>query len=282
MKRILNLTLLLCALSFTQMIGQIRTPAASPMSTLTQAVGLGEISLEYSRPSKKGRDIFGANGLVPADKIWRTGANQISKITLSDDMMIEGKEVKAGSYGILTKPGKSTWAVHFYEYDGGNWSSYVEKTPAVAVNVTAVNLPFTVETFTMMVGDIKSNGATLSMMWDDVMVPIKLSTEVDKKVMASIDRVLAGPSTGDYYAAGSYYHDSGKDLNKALKWVQMATKVGEPRYWQVRKESLILADLGRYTEAVKSAKKSLELAKAAGNDDYVKMNTESIAMWAKK
>ncbi len=282
MKRILNLTLLLCAFSMTQMIGQIRTPAPSPFASYTQAIGLGEVTVEYSRPSKKGRDIFGTDALVPNGKIWRTGANQISKITFTDDMMVEGKEIKAGSYGILTKPDASKWAVHFYPYESGNWSSYVEKDPAVAVEVMTQKMPMTVETFTILFGNLKSDEATMSIMWDDTYVPIKLETEVDSKVMAAIDKTLAGPSAGDYYAAGTYYHDSGKDLNKALKWVQMATKTDNPRFWQVRRESLILADLGRYTEAIKAAKLSLELATKAGNEDYVKMNNDSIAMWMKK
>ena len=127
MKKLLSLTLLVCTLCTTQMIGQIRTPSASPSSTLTQTVGLSEVTVVYSRPSKKGRTIFGADGLVPTGKVWRTGANQATKITISDDMTVEGSALKAGSYAILTIPGSSKWAVHFYEHESGNWSSYVGK-----------------------------------------------------------------------------------------------------------------------------------------------------------
>ena len=98
--------------------------------------------------------------------------------------------------------------------------------------------------------------------------------------MASIDKVMNGPSTNDYFNAGTYYHTSGKDLNKALEYVQKATSSGEPKFWQVRREALILADLGRKAEAIKAAKKSLELAKTAGNDDYVRMNEKSLKAWS--
>ncbi|WP_235296107.1 DUF2911 domain-containing protein [Portibacter marinus] len=282
MRKIFNLTLLMCALAMTTAMGQIRTPAPSPKATVTQEFGIGEINLEYSRPSKKGRDIFGTNALVPYDKIWRTGANQATKISFSDDVMVEGKKLDAGSYAILTKPGQSQWAVHFYPYEGGNWGAYVDKDPAAAVMVKPVKLQMSFETFTIMFGNLTSDGATMGMMWDDVYIPVKISTDVDVKVMAAIDRVLAGPTPADYYAAGVYYLNAGKDLDKALEYVQKQTKVGEPRFWQLRQESLILAELGRYNEAIKVAEKSLALAKEAGNDDYVKMNNDSIAMWKKK
>lgn len=282
MKKIFNLTLLMCVLSATTLLGQIKTPAPSPKTTITQEFGIGEISIEYSRPSKKGRDIFGTDALVPYGKIWRTGANQAMKVTFSDDVSVEGKDLKAGSYAVLTKPGKSEWAVHFYAYESASWNSYVEKDPAAAVMVKPAKLNMAFETFTVMVGNMTGSSATLGLAWDDTYVPVSISTDVDTKVMASIDRTLAGPSNGDYYNAGVYYLNAGKDLNKALEYVQKATKSGEPRFWQLRQESLILAKLGRYKEATNVAKKSLELATTAGNADYIKMNNDSIKMWMSK
>lgn len=282
MRKLLSFTLLFCAFASTSLMAQIQTPPASPKAMVTQQFGVGEIELEYSRPSKKGRDIFGVNALVPYDKIWRTGANQATKITFSDDVKVGMNDLKAGSYAILTKPGKSQWAVHFYTYEGGNWGSYVDKTPAAAVMVEPVKVQMSFETFTIMFGNLSDNSVTMGMMWDDTYVPVRITSDVDSKVMASIDRTLAGPSPADYYAAGVYYLNAGKDLNKALEYVRKQTQTGEPRYWQLRQESLILAELGRYKEAMNVAQKSLELATKAGNDDYVKMNNDSIAMWKKK
>lgn len=282
MKKLFNLTLLIGLLFVSQMEGQIRTPAPSPSAKIMQTVGLTDVEVEYSRPGKKGRDIFGSDALVPYGKLWRTGANQATKISFSTDVKVGGKELAAGSYAILTKPERSEWAVNFYTYETGNSGSYVEKEPAAVVTAVPQQLPFTIESFTIMFGDLSSNSASLGMMWDDAIIQLPLSTDVDGAVMASIDKTLAGPTSGDYYAAGSYYHDSGKDLEKALKWVRKATKTDSPRYWQVRKESLILADMGKYKEAIAAAKLSLDLATKAGNDDYVKMNNDSIAKWMKK
>lgn len=282
MKRIFNVLFIFCALGLTNINAQINTPAASPSAKVSQDVGLSTVTIEYSRPSKKDRKLFGADGLVPNGSWWRTGANSATKITFSDDTNVEGKEVKAGSYAILTKPEGMKWTVNFYPYTGSSWGSYREATPAASVMVNASKVPLEMETFTIMVGNLTMDGGTLGMMWGDMYVPVKLTTAVDKQVMANIDRVLAGPSAGDYYTAANYYHSAGKDLNKALMWIQKATKVDNPRFWQVRREALILADLGRYQEAIKAAQLSHDLAEKAGNADYVKMNKDSIAMWSKK
>jgi len=280
MLRNLTLTIVFAASIAAMAIGQIRTPAPSPSATISQTVGLTDVEVVYSRPAAKGRTIFADNGLVPFGKIWRTGANQITKVSFSDDVTIEGKELKKGAYGVLTLPGSSKWAVHFYEYETGNWGSYREKTPAVAVEVMSKSNANNVESFTISVDDIHMEGATLNIAWANTVVPVSIGVHAKKQVMASIDKVMAGPSTGDYYNAGSFLFESGGDLNKALMYVQKATKTDSPRFWQVRRESLILAGLGRKAEAITAAKLSLDLAKKAGNDDYIKMNTDSIKEWS--
>jgi hypothetical protein len=265
-----------------QVFGQIRTPQPSPTSETKQTVGLTEVSLVYSRPSVKGRTIFTADGLVPHGEIWRLGANQATKISFSDDVKVGGKAIKGGDYALLSKPNEKSWEIMFFPYETGNWGSYVEKTPAATVKVDAQALPFSVESFTMMLGDLTSNTANLYVMWDKTAIAIPIEAEVDKKVMAGIDKVMAGPSANDYYAAASYYHDAGKDLNKALEMIQKATKVEKPAFWQVRREALILADLGKKDAAIEAAKKSKALAEKAGNKDYVRMNEKSIKEWTSK
>ncbi len=274
-----TITLLFVLSVATIAMGQIRTPAASPSAMFKQTVGLTEVTIEYSRPSMKGRAIFG--DLVPFDKVWRLGANQITKFTFSEDVTVEGKALKAGSYGVLAKPGMKSWDVHFYDYDTGNWGSYVEKTPTAVVTVAPVQAPgIKVESFFITIADLTANGGLIEFIWDSTIVPVKLGVHTDKAVMANIDQVMAGPSAGDYFNAGTYLHESGKDLAKALMYVQKATHTDNPRFWQVRREALILADMGKKAEAIKAAKKSLELATTAGNDDYIKMNNDSIKKWS--
>jgi hypothetical protein len=261
---------------------QIQTPSSSPAASFSQDVGLTTISAEYSSPGVKGRTIFAADGLVPFGKVWRTGANAATKITFSDDVKIEGQELKGGSYAVLTIPNADAWKVHFYPYESSNFGSYVEQEPAAIVSVSPVALPFSVHNFMIMVNGISAthDAAVLQIVWDNVLVPMNVSVNTDAKVMASIERAMSGPSTNDYFSAASYMHETGKDLEKALKYVQKATHGDNPMFWQVRREALILADLGRKDEAIAAAKKSLELAQKAGNQDYIRMNEKSIEEWS--
>lgn len=279
MKNLFAVLLLIAFTAFTTE-AQIKTPSASPSATVTQTVGLTDVTIEYSRPSAKGRTIFGADALVPNGKLWRTGANAVTKITFSDDVMIEGKELKAGKYGVLTVPSASTWAVNFYTHESNSWNSYTEKEPTLAVTVSPKRINYSIETFTISVDDLKADGATLNLGWANKIVPIKVATHADKAVMANIDQVMAGPSRGDYYNAANYYFTSGKDMNKALEWINKAIDENDMKFWQVKKKSEILGALGKKKEAIKTAKVSLELATKAGNDDYVKMNNDNIKKWS--
>lgn len=280
MKKIL---LLLCVtlVSFS-MEAQINTPAPSPASTLAQTVGLTDVTVEYSRPSMRGRTIFG--DLVPYDKLWRTGANGYTLITFGDDVKIDGQDVKAGTYSIFTKPGADSWEVFFYtDTQGGgtprDWddSKVVAKTTA-KVYPMPEGMP--VETFTITIDDLTNNGATLGLLWEKVYVGVKFEVPTDAAVSKNIDRVLNGPGAGDYYAAAVYYSSTGKDINKAKEWMDKAMAMNEkPAFWQLRQQSLIQAKAGDKKAAIATAKKSLAAAEEAGNADYVKMNKDSLKEW---
>lgn len=283
MKKV-QLLLVFALFMVSETFGQIKTPAASPTANVSQMIGLTEFNLEYSRPSMKGRTIFGTGegALVEYGKLWRTGANRATKLSFDTDITLGGSEMKKGTYAILTKPGAEKWTVNFYEYKSGSWSSYKEAEPAASFEVKTSKMPMDVESFTMLFGSFGHGTAKLHLMWEKTMLSIAIDTKVDALVMKNAEKVLAGPSAGDYYALGSYMYDSGKegkDLEKALEYVQKATSGDKPRFWQVRKEALILAKLGRYKGAIKAAKKSMALAEEAKNADYVKMNKNSINEW---
>lgn len=257
---------------------QVRTPSASSGVKVETTVGLTQIGLDYSAPSAKGRDIFG--GLVPYGEVWRTGANQAVKITFSDGVIVDGSAVAAGSYAVLTKPGKEAWEVMFFPYESGSWNSYLEKKPAaVAKGIVSKRMP-AVETFSITVNNISMEGAHLTMAWANTQVEVPLTVEVKEKVMANIQQVMAGPSSNDYFQAATFMHEAGIDKELALEYVQKANKMlDSPRYWMVRREATLLADLGKKQEALKKAQESLKLAKEAGNMDYVRMNEASIKEW---
>lgn len=260
---------------------QIQTPAPSPTAEVKTRVGLTDVTLLYSRPSMKGRTIFAADGLVPFGSVWRTGANSATKLSFSDDVKLGGQALKAGDYALLTKPGANEWTVMLFPYESTNWAGYPEKTPAATFTVKPEKLGNSVESFTMDINNYSNDGAHIELMWDMTKVSLPLAVEVDGKVMAAIDRMMAGPSANDLYAAASYMHDTGKDLNKALEYIQKANAMS-PQFWTLRRESLILADMGKKADAINVAKKSLEMAEKAKNDDYVRMNKASIAEWSKK
>lgn len=270
---------LVFALATLPMMAQISTPAPSPSAEIEQMVGLTEVSVEYARPGMKGRTIFAEDGLVPFGEVWRTGANAATKIEFDTDVMFAGAEVEAGAYAILTKPMKEEWEIMLFPYESGNWTTYVEQEPAATVKAKSAKAPTTVESFTMMFANLEMDGAVLVMMWENTMVPVQIKVNVDEAVMASIEQTMAGPSANDYHAAASYLLSADKDLEKALEYVQKANASGE-RFWMVRTEALILGKLGRKADAIETAKKSLELAKEAGNADYVRLNEKSIKEWS--
>lgn len=278
-----KLLLFLCvvAISFS-MEAQITTPAPSPASKLEQKVGLTDVTVDYSRPSMRGRTIFG--DLVPYNKLWRTGANAYTKISFGDDVTIDGQEVKAGTYSIFTKPGESNWEVFFYTdtQGGGVPSDWDESKVAAKTTVPVIKMPegVTVETFTITVDDLKTNSANLGLMWDNVYVAVPFEVPTDAAVEKDIERALGGPSASDYYAAAVYYSSEGKDINKAKEWMEKAmSMIKEPRFWQLRQQSLIYAKAGDKKAAIETAKKSLAGAEKAGNADYVKMNKDSLKEW---
>lgn len=279
-KIILVMTIVLASLNG---IAQVKTPAPSPKSTVEQMVGLTEVTVVYSRPSKKGRTIFG--DLVPFGKLWRTGANKNSIVTFSDDVVIKGQTLKKGSYAIFTTPKVDMWEVVFYA-DTENWGTpedWNEKNVALSTNVDAQMLSNAVETFTIGINNIDNNSATLDLSWDKTLVPIKFEVPTQKIAMASIEKVLAGPTSGDYFSSAQYFYQSNGDLNKALEYVNKAIDLNKDKpFWYTRQKSLIQAKLGDKKGAIETAKISLAAATAAKNEDYVKMNNDSIAEWSKK
>ncbi|TBW29361.1 DUF2911 domain-containing protein [Gramella sp. KN1008] len=277
MKRILSGLFFICC---AVMSAQIQAPAPSPLGKIEQKVGLTDVSIEYSRPGVKGREVFG--DLVPYGKTWRTGANMNTTITFSDDVMIDGKELKKGSYAIYTIPNEDSWEVMFYTSTNnpGLPQEWDEKKVALKANASVEELPLEVETFTIFINEIKNDSAEIQFVWEDTMASLPFTVPTDEKTMASIERVMNGPTANDYFAAASYYHAEGKDLEKAHEWISMAVeKAGDQAFWILREKSLIEADMGKKKEAIATAKRSLASAQKANNAAYVKMNKESIAEW---
>jgi len=279
-KSILLSMLVLSSLGWVK--AQIQTPAPSPAAKVEQRIGLVDVSIEYSRPSVKGREIFG--GLVPYDSIWRTGANTATKITFSDDVNFGGVDVKKGSYALLTKPGKQSWTIMLFPHNNTSWTSYKDSdvTP-ISVTAAVSTLPkgSHMESLMMAFDELTNNSANFYILWDHVMASVPVKVKTDDAVEASIAKVMAGPSAQDYYSASSYYLSEKKDMKQALTWVNKSIEMGNEKFWVLRTKSLIQHELGDNAGAMDSALKSMELAKEANNSEYIRMNDESLKEWRK-
>ena len=273
--------LLFCAGIFSATASaQIEVPQPSPFTSIEQKVGLTDVTLEYSRPGMRGRNIFG--DLVPYGEIWRTGANANTTITFSDPVTIDGKKLDEGTYAIYTVPKENQWEVIFYK-DSNNWGvpqEWDESKVALRATTGIEQLPFEMETFTIMIDNLKNDSAMLNFIWDNTVAALEFKVPTDEKALASIERMMNGPTAQDYFSSASYYHDAKKDLEQAHQWITKAVELGgEDAYWVLRRKSLIEADLGKKDQAIATAKKSLAAAKKAGNKDYVKLNEDSLKEW---
>ena len=272
------------ALSVSTLIVQaqtLKTPAPSTSQSIKQAFGLGDITLDYSRPSAKGRVLFG--DVVPFGKMWRTGANASTKITFSEDVKVEGKDVKAGTYAIYTIPNKESWEVILYSdlTMAGNTSNYKAESEVLRVVVKPTILSKSVETFTINLADITATSTTLEFVWEKTSVPVKITTEIDTKVMKNIETTMAVDSR-PYFQAANYYYENNKDLNQALIWINKAVEQNPKAFWVTMLKARIELKLNDKKAAIATAEKTVALATEVKNDDYIKMANDLIAEAKKK
>jgi len=277
MKKFLFIT----ALAFVSLdlVAQVLAPAASPAGSVTATVGLTDVKIDYSRPRVKGRKIFGmeATVLVPNGKIWRTGANNGTKISFSDDVKVEGIAVPKGEYLILTWPGATEWTVSLYKDVslGGDTDKYDATKDAANFKVKPEKLTEKVETMTFNVGDISndSKSAKVQLAWENTSVKFAITTDYDAKVMESIE-ASTKVDPYNYFQAAVYYLESGKDLKQALDWINKAADGLSSPYWVLHQKAKIQKGLGDKPGATATANASLESAKKANNRDYQVMNED--------
>lgn len=260
---------------------QINTPAASPSAVISQTLGLTKITVDYSRPSVKGRKIFG--DLVPYAKVWRTGANKITSIKFDDDVLVNGAMMKAGSYGLYTIPGKNEWTIIFNR-DDKQWGAYgydITK-DVIRFNVQPIQPQYFVEQMVIEFEEFTPTTTYLAIKWESTEVRFKIEQKVEDKIMAEIaEKTAKADATSDtYFSAADYYYQKGIKLDEALVW---ATKVleKEKEYWNYQLVARIAAKQNNCAVALPNAEKSMELAKKAGDDAYIKLNQAVFAQCKK-
>jgi len=252
---------------------QIQMPQASPSAKIAQKIGLTDVTVDYSRPSIKGRKIFGE--LVPFGQVWRTGANGAAIITFSTDVEIAGKNVPKGQYAIYSIPGKTEWTI-ILSKETKLWGAigYSAENDLMRFKATSSKTSRKYETFEITFNNMTDNSAELSIKWEQTRVDFKILTEVDGIVMTQIKEMVIDKETKDpslLYSAANYYFTNQKDIPQAHTWISQAV-ASDPKYWTMHLKAKIEVALGMKTEAFESAKKSKEMAIEAQNPDYVALN----------
>ena len=269
MKKIISFlfTILLFQFSYTQ----LQSPVASPRAKVSQKVGLVNINLDYSRPSKKGRTIFG--NIVPFDQIWRTGANQATSISFSDDVKINNQLVEAGEYHVYSVPRENSLDLVIYKKTDawGSLKSFDESLIKARVTSDFYDLPFSIETFTISFGDISNAGASLNISWDNKVAIYVIDAITREKMLNSIEETMAkNPTKNDFRKAAMYYYEENIYIDKAVKWIDIAFDDSDDlKYWQLRYKALINEKAGKIKKAKKYAKKGYEIALKSKSPDAI-------------
>lgn len=255
---------------------QALMPMPSSGQTIIQDFGLGKVTLKYFRPDVKGRKIFG--GLESYGAVWRTGANNATTIEFTDEVSIAGNKVPAGKYALFTIPEKDKWTI-ILNKTADQWGAYDYKKEDDLLRFTVKPMmkKENTETFTMQFSNVTPGSMNLNLMWENVAISIPMMIDYDAKVMANIDKAMMGEKK-PYFAAAQYYYDNGKDLNKALSWVNEAEKSDMKAPWFKLWKAKIQLKMGDKRAAAQTAKLGIEAAKAANNEEYLRLNQAVLDM----
>ncbi len=248
---------------------ELKLPALSPSSTVTSDVSTSKIEITYSRPSMRGRTVFG--DLVPFDQVWRTGANAATKVTFGEDVEIGGKTVKAGTYSLYSIPGRSEWEI-IINTNTGNWGAngYDTKDDVVRLKVKPTQLPSAVETFTVNVGNVTFASCSIDLMWEKTHVSIPVRLPNEQRLLTNIDKAINNP-TIPYQQAATYLYETGQQLDKALDYATKAAEKNPKAYWIQMLRARIAAKAGNAIVAREACAKVVEIAKGtSGEAEYTK------------
>jgi hypothetical protein len=241
---------------------ELNIPRVSQRGTISQRLGLTDITITYHRPEVGGREIWGK--VVPYGKVWRAGANENTAITFTDDVSVEGKPLAAGTYGLHTIPDKDQWTIIFSK-NSTSWGSftYDEKEDALRVMVK----PHVAESFdvlTYLFDDVKPDSAAATLRWDKLAVPFRISVDVKAVVLKSIKnelRNVGGFTWAGYDEAAQWCLDNNYELEQALKWEDTSIQ-NEDRFENWETKSRIYDAMGKKDEAAKALSTALDKATA--------------------
>ena len=274
MKRSL-LALLFIAAAFTAYSQELKLPALSPTARISQDFSTSVIDVTYSRPSMRGRRIFGE--VVAYDEVWRTGANAATKIKFGEDVTVGGQQVKAGEYALYTIPGEDSWEV-ILNKGTGNWGSagYDKAADVARFNIRAKRTAHTVETFTIEITNISLASCRLELSWENTLISIPVKADNEDRLAKAIDKAINNPSI-PYFQAASYYFETHQQTEKAYEYVNKAIEQNPKGFFIYYLKARIAKKLGKRKEAIEAAEKSIETAKgSAFENEYIRNNRRLI------
>lgn len=276
-----TLTTILAAAALPFALTAQDLPQPSPIAKVEQKVGLTNVTIEYSRPSAKGRTVFG--DLVPFGELWRTGANASTKITFDGPVTIDGQTVPAGTYALLSFPNKDSWQVVLNSDAKVNNAGDYKEALNVATTKAAPGKTEHVETFTINFADVVNDGATVELSWANTKAGFRLEAPATELALKNIDATLAGKevTAGNYHSAARFCLERNVRKDKTLEWAKKSVEMDDTRFWTQHTLALAYGANGDKKNAIAAAQKSMELAEKAGVAAYVKMNQEKIAEWSK-
>ncbi|HYI13002.1 MAG TPA: DUF2911 domain-containing protein [Thermoanaerobaculia bacterium] len=271
---IAGLTLLIA----TTALGQVRSPRVSPAATLTQTVGLTDVTIKYSRPGVKGRNIWGE--LVPAGKVWRTGANEATTITFSDDVWINGQKLAKGTYSLHTTPGPDKWTIHFnsvadqwgsYSYDPAKDVLKVEATPQAAEHR---------EWMGFEVPEMTTDTAKIVLRWEKIAVPFTVDTKSTERTMTSFRNAMNPDWRTPYSAAAFAFENKGAATDAEINaWLDQSLKTQE-NIANLYLKARIAERAGNKADAIRYGERAIAAARA-DQADFAGVVRENVDRWKK-
>lgn len=250
-----NYTILLCLLVIlgTEINGQdFRTPRPSPDAAVIQDVGITRVTIDYSSPGVKGRTIWGE--LVPYGKVWRTGANEVTSITFSTPVNVNGNKLEAGTYGIHMIPGKEEWEVIFSgDTKKDDPSNYDGSKDVLRIKVKPQENPFT-ERMAFTITDMDENSANINLVWEKLKLTFGINAETQNLVLDNARHLNAW---SDLTSAASYCLQNNINLDEGFNWINASVLINE-NYWNQRIKAQYLAKMGKYEEAAAVMEKAID------------------------
>ena len=274
MKKTLILSAMFC---YGFITAQIKTPQPSPTASITQKVGVSNISVEYSRPGAKEREIFG--GLVSYEKMWRTGANKVTKITFDENCVFGGAKIKKGSYSLFTIPGKKEWTVVLNK-NTELWGvgEYDKEKQVCSIVAKVIETKDFTESFTIDFGTFQSFSAIMSLKWANTKIGIKIESLAAKELEKQFVELLTkGPSANDYYNGAKFFVDNTSEYDMALEWINTAIEKKPDAFWMKFHKARILKKIGNNKQSISVAEEVISLAKEKKDDyGYIKRSEDLI------